>query len=72
MNKYLPHEHILKRTKNIKELYIQEHKKNIIKKEGIIKNDQPIVFYVHIKNIDIYIKEISFSFLIFRKWVFMI
>jgi len=28
MNKYLPHAYILKRTKSIKELYIQEHKKN--------------------------------------------
>jgi len=28
MNKYLPHAYILKRIKSIKELYIQEHKKN--------------------------------------------
>ena len=28
MNKYLPHAYILTRTKSIKELYIQEHKKN--------------------------------------------
>jgi hypothetical protein len=28
MNKYLPHAYILKRTKSIKELYTQEHKKN--------------------------------------------
>ena len=28
MNKYLPHAYISKRTKGIKELYIQEHKKN--------------------------------------------
>jgi len=27
MNKYLPHAYILKRTKSLKELYIQEHKK---------------------------------------------
>ena len=39
MNKYLPHAYILKRTKSIKELYTQEHKKN--------KGKPTVVFKFH-------------------------
>jgi len=36
MDKYLPHAYILKRTKSIKELYIQEHKKGKPTKEKVM------------------------------------